>query len=322
MTTTDPRLTVLFLMGPTASGKTALAVELVRRLPFEIISVDSAQVYREMDIGTAKPDVETRRIAPHRLVDIRDPAEAYSAGQFRADALREIAAIQAAGHIPLLVGGTMLYFRALERGLAELPTADPALRARLAAERAEQGGAALHARLARLDPAAAARIHPADSQRIQRALEVYELTGRPLTELCAVSRNESLPFRIVKWIVAPANRQVLHERIKQRFQLMLAQGFVAEVERLRRRGDLNPDAPSMRAVGYRQVWAYLDGRLDETAMVERGIIATRQYAKRQLTWLRAEAGAVWLDGDENRRLDQAITRLREQGFFWNVPECL
>ena len=322
MTTTDPRLTVLFLMGPTASGKTALAVELVRRLPFEIISVDSAQVYREMDIGTAKPDVETRRIAPHRLVDIRDPAEAYSAGQFRADALREIAAIQAAGHIPLLVGGTMLYFRALERGLAELPTADPALRARLAAERAEQGGAALHARLARLDPAAAARIHPADSQRIQRALEVYELTGRSLTELCAVSRNESLPFRIVKWIVAPANRQVLHERIKQRFQLMLAQGFVAEVECLRRRGDLNPDAPSMRAVGYRQVWAYLDGRLDETAMVERGIIATRQYAKRQLTWLRAEAGAVWLDGDENRRLDQAITRLREQGFFRNVPECL
>ena len=322
MTTTDPRPPVLFLMGPTASGKTALAVELVRRLPFEIISVDSAQVYREMDIGTAKPDAETRRIAPHRLVDILDPAEAYSAGQFRTDALREIAAIQAAGHIPLLVGGTMLYFRALERGLAELPTADPALRARLAAERAEQGGAALHARLARLDPAAAARIHPADSQRIQRALEVYELTGRPLTELCAVSRNESLPFRIVKWIVAPANRQVLHERIKQRFQLMLAQGFVAEVECLRRRGDLNPDAPSMRAVGYRQVWAYLDGRLDETAMVERGIIATRQYAKRQLTWLRAEAGAVWLDGDENRRLDQAITRLREQGFFRNVPECL
>ncbi|HRZ23842.1 MAG TPA: tRNA (adenosine(37)-N6)-dimethylallyltransferase MiaA, partial [Candidatus Contendobacter sp.] len=249
-------------------------------------------------------------------------AEAYSAGQFRTDALREIATIQAAGHVPLLVGGTMLYFRALERGLAELPTADPALRARLAAERAEQGGAALHARLARLDPAAAARIHPADSQRIQRALEVYELTGRPLTELCAVSRNESLPFRIVKWIVAPANRQVLHERIKQRFQLMLTQGFVAEVERLRRRGDLNPDAPSMRAVGYRQVWAYLDGRLDEAAMVERGIIATRQYAKRQLTWLRAEAGAVWLDGDENRRLDQAITRLREQGFFRNVPECL
>ncbi len=322
MTTTDPRLPVLFLMGPTASGKTALAVELVRRLPFEIISVDSAQVYREMDIGTAKPDAETRRIAPHRLVDIRDPAEAYSAGQFRTDALREIATIQAAGHVPLLVGGTMLYFRALERGLAELPTADPALRARLAAERAEQGGAALHARLARLDPAAAARIHPADSQRIQRALEVYELTGRSLTELCAVSRNESLPFRIVKWIVAPANRQVLHERIKQRFQLMLAQGFVAEVERLRRRGDLNPDAPSMRAVGYRQVWAYLDGRLDEAAMVERGIIATRQYAKRQLTWLRAEAGAVWLDGDENRRLDQAITRLREQGFFRNVPECL
>ena len=322
MTVPEPRPPVLCLMGPTASGKTALAVELVQRLPFEIVSVDSALVYREMDIGTAKPDAETRRIAPHRLVDILDPAEAYSAGQFRTDAGREIATIQAAGHVPLLVGGTMLYFRALERGLAELPSADPALRARLAAEWAEQGGPALHARLAQLDPAAAERIHPHDSQRIQRALEVHELTGRPLTELCAHSRNESLPFTLFKWIVAPADRRVLHERIERRFRLMLEQGFVAEVERLRARGDLDPDLPSMRAVGYRQVWAYLDGKLDYAAMVERGIVATRQYAKRQLTWLRAESGAAWLDGNGNRRLDQAIARLREQGFFPNVPEGL
>ena len=322
MTATDPHLPVLFLMGPTASGKTALAVELVRRFPFEIVSVDSVLVYREMDIGTAKPDLETRRIAPHRLVDILDPAEAYSAGQFRTDARREIAAIQAAGHVPLLVGGTMLYFRALEWGLAELPSANPALRARLAAELAEQGSAVLHARLARLDPAAAARIHPHDPQRIQRALEVYELTGRPLTELCAHPRDESLPFRIVKWSVALADRRVLHERIEHRFWTMLEQGFVAEVERLRARGDLDVDKPAMRAVGYRQVWAYLDGRLDYAAMVERGIVATRQFAKRQLTWLRAESGAAWLDSSENHRLDQAIARLREQGFFPNMPECL
>ena len=322
MTVADPRPPVLCLMGPTASGKTALAVALVQRLPLEIVSVDSALVYRGMDIGTAKSDAETRRIAPHRLVDILDPAEAYSAGQFRADALREIAAIQAAGHTPLLVGGTMLYFRALERGLADLPSADPALRARLTAELAEQGSTALHARLARLDPAAAARIHPSDSQRIQRALEVHQLTGQPLTELCARSRNESLPFRIVKLIVAPADRAVLHERIERRFRLMLEQGFVAEVERLHARGDLDPARPSMRAVGYRQVWSYLDGRLDYAAMVERGIVATRQFAKRQLTWLRAESGAIWQDGDENRRLDQVFVRLREQGFFRNMPEGL
>ena len=204
----DPRPPILFLMGPTASGKTALAVELVKRLPFQIISVDSALVYRGMDIGTAKPDAETRRVAPHRLIDILDPVQAYSAGQFRTDALREIAAIQAAGQIPLLVGGTMLYFRALERGLAELPTADPAVRARLAAEFAQQGGPALHARLAQRDPAAAARIQPHDQQRIQRALEVCELAGCSLTELCAHPHNEPLPFRIVKLIVAPMDRQV------------------------------------------------------------------------------------------------------------------
>jgi tRNA dimethylallyltransferase len=322
MTAADLRPPVLFLMGPTASGKTALAVELVQRLPFEIVSVDSALVYREMDIGTAKPDAEIRRLAPHRLVDILDPAEAYSAGRFRSDARREIAAIQAAGHVPLLVGGTMLYFRALERGLAELPSADPAVRARLAAELAERGGAALHARLARLDPAAAARIHPRDPQRVQRALEVFELTGRPLTELCADRRDELLPFRIVRLIVAPADRRVLHQRIEQRFGAMLEQGFVAEVERLRARGDLDPDKPSMRAVGYRQVWAYLDGRLDRAAMVERGIAATRQFAKRQLTWLRAEADAAWLDSASRQLLDRVIADVREHRFFPNTPERL
>jgi tRNA dimethylallyltransferase len=322
MTAADLRPPVLFLMGPTASGKTALAVELVQRLPFEIVSVDSALVYREMDIGTAKPDAEIRRLAPHRLVDILDPAEAYSAGRFRSDARREIAAIQAAGHVPLLVGGTMLYFRALERGLAELPSADPAVRARLAAELAERGGAALHARLARLDPAAAARIHPRDPQRVQRALEVFELTGRPLTELCVDRRDELLPFRIVRLIVAPADRRVLHQRIEQRFGAMLEQGFVAVVERLRARGDLDPDKPSMRAVGYRQVWAYLDGRLDRAAMVERGIAATRQFAKRQLTWLRAEADAAWLDSAGHQLLDRVIAGVREHRFFPNAPERL
>ncbi len=318
----DSRPPVLCLMGPTAAGKTALAVDLVQRLPFAIVSVDSALVYREMDIGTAKPDAETRRLAPHRLVDILDPAEPYSAGRFRADALREIAAIQAAGQAPLLVGGTMLYFRALERGLAKLPSADPTLRARLVAELTEQGSAALHARLAQIDPAAAVRIHPHDPQRIQRALEVYELTGRPLTELCAQSRNESLPFRAIKLIVAPADRGVLHARIERRFKMMLEQGFVAEVERLRARGDLDPNLPSMRAVGYRQVWAYLDGALDHAAMVERGIVATRQFAKRQLTWLRAESQAIWLDGVENRLLDRVVVHLREQGVFPNTPKCL
>jgi tRNA dimethylallyltransferase len=315
MTHADPRPPVLFLMGPTASGKTALAVELVQRLPFEIVSVDSALVYRGMDIGAAKPDAETLRIAPHRLIDILDPAEAYSAGQFRSDALREIADIQTAGRFPLLVGGTMLYFRALERGLAELPSADPAMRARLAVEIAEQGSAALHRRLAQIDHIAAARIHPHDAQRIQRALEVYELTGQSLTELCGGSHNELLPFRIIKQIVAPADRRVLHERIEQRFRAMLEQGFVAEVERLRARGDLDLNQPAMRAVGYRQVWEYLEGAVDYPAMVERGIAATRQFAKRQLTWLRSESGAFWLDSAAPDVLERLTAHLREAGFF-------
>jgi len=318
----DSRPPVLFLMGPTASGKTALAVELVQRLPLQIVSVDSALVYRGMTIGTAKPDARTLQIAPHRLIDFLDPCQAYSAGQFRHDALREIAAIQAMGRIPLLVGGTLLYFRALERGLAELPTADPALRARLAAEFAAQGSPALHARLAQLDPVAAARIHPHDWQRIQRALEVGELAGRSLTELCNLSPNETLPFRIVKLIVAPMDRQILHQRIAQRFRVMLDQGLIAEVAALRARDDLHPDLPAMRAVGYRQVWAYLDGKVDEATMVERAIIATRQFAKRQLTWLRAESGGFWLNSLEDRLLERAMAGLDEHRFFPKTPRRL
>ncbi len=319
MTAVDAQLPVLCLMGPTASGKTALAVELVQRLPCSIISVDSALVYRGMDIGTAKPDAETLRRAPHRLIDILDPAEPYSAGRFCQDARREIATIQAAGRIPLLVGGTMLYFRALRQGLAELPAADPALRARLAADLAERGSAALHAELARQDPVAAARIHPHDAQRIQRALEVCLLSGRPLTELCRVARDEFMPLRSINLIIAPAVRALLHQRIAARFQTMLEQGFIAEVERLRARGDLNPDTPAMRAVGYRQVWDYLDGVGDHALLVERGTAATRQLAKRQLTWLRAETDATWLDSDAGNLLDAALGRLRAAGFFQNMP---
>lgn len=281
-------------MGPTAAGKTDLALELVRRFPCEIISVDSALVYRGMDIGTAKPGGDVLAWAPHRLVDICDPAQSYSAGQFQRDALREMEAISASGRIPLLVGGTMLYFRALQSGLAELPEADAEVRARLEEEAQHLGLAALHERLRRVDPAAAARIHPNDPQRIQRALEVYELTGMALTDLCRKARAE-LPYSLIKFIIAPVDRSFLHVRIKERFLRMLSAGFIAEVEKLRARPDLHPELPSMRAVGYRQVWSYLEGGATYEEMVQRAIIATRQLAKRQLTWLRAETETDWLD---------------------------
>lgn len=302
----------LLLMGPTASGKTDLAVALVQRLPLSIVSVDSAMVYREMDVGTAKPDPETRRIAPHRLIDILDPAEAYSAARFRADALAEMADVAAAGRIPLLVGGTMLYFRALQQGLTALPEADPTVRARLQAELAERGLTALYARLARVDPASAARIHPHDPQRVLRALEIFELTGRPVTELYRRQRDETCPFRSVKLIVAPADRETLHGRIEHRFRDMLERGFVTEVEHLRRRGDLTLNKPAMRAVGYRQVWEYLEGVTDRAGMIQRGVAATRQLARRQLTWLRAEADAGWLDSLNPRLVDRAIERLHDE----------
>lgn len=295
---------VVFLMGPTASGKTELAVELVRRFPLEIISVDSAMVYRGMDIGTAKPDAATLRVAPHRLIDVCDPAEAYSAARFREDALREIAAVQAAGRIPLLVGGTMLYFRALEQGLSTLPPADSALRARLEDEARRHGRGHLHARLAAVDPAAAARIHPNDPQRIQRALEVWELTGRPLSELQRVGREEPLPFRVVKVQVFPEDREELHRRIEQRFRRMVEQGLWAEVERLHARGDLEPSMPAIRAVGYRQLWRHLAGEIGPEEAVHAGVVATRQLAKRQMTWLRGDGGGhVFSSAGGDRTLD-------------------
>jgi len=282
-------LPVVLLMGPTASGKTDLAIELQQHLPLDIVSVDSVMVYRGMDIGSAKPDAKTLARAPHRLIDIRDPAEAYSAAEFCADALHEIEAIHAAGRIPLLTGGTMLYYRALLYGLSELPSANAELREKLEAEAAQIGWNAMHQRLAEIDPVAAARIHPNDPQRIQRALEVYELTGQPLSALQQQDKNKlALPYPLVKLAVAPEDRSVLHQRIESRFRQMMEQGLVAEVEALMARGDLAPSMPSIRAVGYRQVWELLSGRMDYTETIEKGIIATRQLAKRQFTWMRSE----------------------------------
>lgn len=252
-------------------------------------------VYRGLDIGTAKPDAETLRIAPHRLIDILDPTESYSAGRFRENALAAMAEITAAGRIPLLVGGTMLYFRALQQGLAKLPTADAHLRAELDARAARLGWPRLHAELARVDPAAAARIHVNDPQRIQRALEVFYLTGRPMSELHATASVQKSMYRFVKLAVAPSSRALLHERIVQRFQDMMAAGFLAEVAGLRKRADLTRRHTSMRSVGYRQLWEHLDGECSLPIAVQRGIVATRRYAKRQLTWLRAEAGVQWFE---------------------------
>jgi len=303
----------IFLMGPTASGKTGVAVELVQKLPLEIISVDSALVYRGMDIGTAKPDAATRAVAPHRLIDIRDPSESYSAAEFRDDALREMDAICKRGNIPLLVGGTMLYFRALERGLSDLPSADPDVRARLEKEARVVGWPAMHERLRQVDPGSAARIHPNDPQRIQRALEVYELTGLPLSELCKEGGGAPPGYRFLKIILAPEDRAVLHERIRQRFDSMLEQGFLDEVRRFHARGDLHPDLPSMRAVGYRQAWEYLDGQLSEQEWVERAVIATRQYAKRQFTWLRSEPDAYWIDPDREDPVARMLALIKGAG---------
>jgi tRNA dimethylallyltransferase len=279
----------VFLMGPTASGKTTLAVELLERFPLEIISVDSVLVYRGMDIGTAKPDAELLTRAPHRLIDIRDPAEAYSAAEFREDALAGMADITAAGRIPLLVGGTFLYFQALEAGLSDMPAADPVVRARLEAEAQQLGWEALHARLASIDPQAAQRIHANDPQRIQRALEVHALSGRTISDFHQ-QQAEVLPYRVLKLGLIPDDRAVLHEQIRQRFAQMLTAGLVDEVRVLFERGDLTAELPAMRAVGYRQVWACLAGNSGYDEMVEQAIVATRQYAKRQLTWLRSEAG--------------------------------
>jgi tRNA dimethylallyltransferase len=309
----------IFLMGPTAAGKTDLAIELTKVLPCELISVDSALVYRGMDIGTAKPPKEILAEFPHRLIDILDPAESYSAADFRRDALEAMAEITARGKIPLLVGGTMLYYKALVEGLAEMPAADPEVRAQIEEEAARLGWQALHDQLALIDPVSAARIHPNDPQRLSRALEVYRVSGQSMTELrlrqsaqsteAAASGLQQLPYTVANLAIAPANRQVLHARIKQRFTNMLEQGFIDEVVALRTRSDLHSGLPSIRAVGYRQVWDYLDGKLTQAEMQERGIIATRQLAKRQFTWLRSWADLHWLDSLDCDNLPRALKYL-------------
>jgi len=305
----------ILLMGPTATGKTSLAVELVKRLPVDIISVDSGQVYRGMDIGTAKPHKEILEQAPHRLIDIRDPADTYSAADFRQDALREMADITAAGRVPLLVGGTMLYFRALEHGLSELPSADPDVRAQLEAEAKAHGWDFMHARLARIDPAAAKRIHPNDPQRIQRALEVYELSGVPMTELQTAKRGQTSHYRFIRLALMPADREALNRDIESRFRQMLAQGLVEEVKALFERTDLKADTPAMRIVGYRQIREHLSDQYDYDTMIERAVIATRQFAKRQMTWLRGEQDLVIFLVPDNEIINKTLKTIEQSHIF-------
>ncbi len=287
------------IMGPTASGKTAAALAIARTRPVEIISVDSALVYRGMDIGTAKPSPEELAAVPHHLIDIIDPLEAYSVMQFREDAIRLVGEISARGALPLLVGGTMMYFKGLTDSLDELPTADPALRAQLDAEAASIGWPGMHAKLRTLDPVTAERLKPKDAQRINRALEIIALTGKPMSELLGKREKPELPFDLISFALEPSDRAVLHQRIAQRFDAMLAErddeGLVAEVARLRARGDLSPALPSIRCVGYRQTWDYLEGKIDRAELRELGIIATRQLAKRQITWLRAMPERIVID---------------------------
>ena len=291
----DHKPLAIFLMGPTASGKTDLAIQLRQQLPVEVISVDSALIYRGMDIGTAKPSKAELALAPHRLIDICDPAESYSAANFRTDALREMQEISAQGKSPLLVGGTMLYYKALLEGLSPLPSADEKVRSEIEAKAALIGWGGLHQELSKIDPISAQRINPNDSQRINRALEVFYLTGKTLTELTA-QKGEALPYDILQFAIAPEQREVLHLRIEQRFHKMIELGFQQEVEKLYRRPDLNENLPSIRCVGYRQMWEYLRGGYDHDEMVFRGICATRQLAKRQITWLRGWTSPIqWLD---------------------------
>ena len=285
----------LFLMGPTASGKTDLAIALRQQLPVEVISVDSALIYKSMDIGTAKPTPAELALAPHRLIDILDPKESYSAMNFREDALKEMAEISASGRIPLLVGGTMLYYKALLEGLSPLPSADPIIRAEIEEKAAKIGWAGMHQELLAIDPVAGARINPNDSQRINRALEVFYITGKTMTELTA-EKGEALPYRLLQFAIAPQDRAILHERIALRFQKMMDLGFEEEVKRLFLREDLHIDLPSIRCVGYRQMWEYLQGDISLDEAIYKGICATRQLAKRQITWLRGWKDEItWLD---------------------------
>ncbi|WP_305804057.1 tRNA (adenosine(37)-N6)-dimethylallyltransferase MiaA [Stenotrophomonas sp. YIM B06876] len=309
----DRRPLAIALMGPTASGKTATALALAERLGGEIVSVDSALVYRGLDIGAAKPDAAEQARVRHHLLDLRDPWQTYSAAEFASDAAAAVTDIVARGRVPILAGGTGLYFRALLEGLSPMPQADPAIRATLAAEAARAGWPALHAQLHQVDPAAARRIHATDPQRIQRALEVFRLTGRPISEWQAMAGRQRLPVRILKLVLAPADRAVLHRRIEMRFDMMLAHGFLEEVRRLRALPQMGAvaeplDLPAIRAVGYRQAWQHLSGQLEIGEFRERGIFATRQLAKRQLTWLRGELDARWFDpATDMQRLNAAVS---------------
>jgi tRNA dimethylallyltransferase len=302
------QLPIICLMGPTASGKTDLAIQLCQHLNTEVISVDSALVYKGMDIGSAKPNTEELALAPHRLIDLIDPADSYSAADFRRDALDNIAQLHSQGKIPLLVGGTMMYFKALLEGLSPLPNADQAIRAQLEIEAQEKGWPAMHKTLSDVDPVAASKINENDSQRINRALEVYRLTGKPMSELQKV-KAEPLPFDVLQFAIAPSDRAVLHQRIEKRFKIMLDMGFEKEVMTLYQRKDLHPDLPSIRCVGYRQMWDYLAGECDYDEMVFKGIAATRQLAKRQLTWLRGWQNITWLESGDEENLQRVLSSL-------------
>jgi tRNA dimethylallyltransferase len=301
----------IFLMGPTAAGKTELAMALSNALPVELISVDSALVYKGMDIGTAKPSADELQRYPHHLIDILDPTEPYSAGQFREDALALMADITSRGKIPLLVGGTMLYFNALQRGLADLPSADPIIRAQLDKDIEQYGLAEMHKRLAQIDPVSAARIHVNDPQRLQRALEVFEITGKTITELTQ-KQVDNLPYTVLKVIITPFDRAVLHQRIEVRYRNMIERGFLDEVRGLYQREDCHAQLPAIRSVGYRQAWAYLDGDYDIDTFIYKAIVATRQMAKRQLTWLRSQDDGVWFDTSTGLPIDAVKAYLTEE----------
>jgi tRNA dimethylallyltransferase len=309
----DTRPWAIFLMGPTAAGKTDTAMALHERLGHELISVDSAMVYRGMDIGSAKPSTAELARAPHHLIDIRDPADPYSAADFREDALMLMRQISAAGRVPLLVGGTMLYYKRLVEGVANLPSADPLIRQRLEAQWQAEGLLSLHKQLAEVDAASAQRIHPNDPQRLMRALEVYYASGRPMSELWAEQQPETFPWRVLSIALAPSDRRLLHQRIAQRFEVMLGEGLINEVAALKKRNDLHLGLPAMKSVGYRQVWDYLEGEYDHAELVERGVIATRQLAKRQLTWLRSWPELNWVDSQRSDTLDQVLKFVRESG---------
>lgn len=302
-------------MGPTASGKTDLAVDLAERLDGEIISVDSALIYRGMDIGTAKPEAELLKRVPHHLLDILDPAESYSAADFRRDALSLIESIIAKGKTPILAGGTMLYFKVLLEGLSPLPAADEKIRQEIEKQAQQSGWQQIHGQLREVDPVSAERIHPNDPQRLTRALEVYRLSGKSLTELTEV-KHPPLPHDVVQFAVTPAERSELHQRIEVRFKQMMERGFEDEVRQLYERGDLTPDLPSIRCVGYRQIWNYLDGEYDRDEAIFRGIVATRQLAKRQVTWLRSWPALLRLDSNAKDNIDIMLSMLCQSGSAW------